>query len=58
MDFFESTGMETHQLKEELVPNFSLLDHHVQKEILHVIDVLLAVPDKKTIQEFSRQGFL
>ena len=40
------------------MPNFSLLDHHVQKEILHVIDVLLIAPDKKTIQEFSRLGVL
>ena len=47
-----------HTLKDELVPNFSLLDHNVQKEIVHILDLLLTRPDKKVIQEFSRLGFL
>ena len=31
MKFEEETGVEVHSIKEQLVPNFSLLDHQVQK---------------------------
>lgn len=40
------------------MPNFNLLDHNVQKEIVNVLDILLTQPDKKVIQEFSRLGHL
>lgn len=30
MDFSAESQVETHILKEELIPNFHLLDHHVQ----------------------------
>jgi hypothetical protein len=50
MNFCETERVEIHQLKEELIPNFSLLDHNVQKEIVHILEALLLTPDKKSIQ--------
>jgi hypothetical protein len=37
MNFTEYSHIEVHTLKDELVPNFSLLDHNVQKEIVNTL---------------------
>jgi hypothetical protein len=37
MNFSEEVEIEIHTLKEELVPNFNLLDHHVQTEIVNIL---------------------
>ena len=35
MSFEEGVGIG--ELKEELIPNFHMLDHNVQKELLHIL---------------------
>lgn len=37
MDFSGEAEVEAHTLKEELVPNFHLLDHNVQTEIVNIL---------------------
>jgi hypothetical protein len=44
MNFEESPSIEAHTLKEELIPNFTLLDHNVQKELVHIMELLLNKP--------------
>lgn len=44
MDFEEGTGIEVHTLKQDLIPNFTLLDHNVQKELVHILELLLTQP--------------
>jgi hypothetical protein len=58
MDFSGEPQLEAHTLKEELIPNFHLLDHHVQTEIVNILETLVAHPSKRVVQEFSRLGLL
>lgn len=58
MNFSEDSEMEAHTLKEELIPNFNLIDHHVQTEIVNILETLVSHPSKRVLQEFSRLGLL
>jgi hypothetical protein len=58
MNFSAESQLETHTLKEELIPNFHLLDHHVQTEIVNILETLVSHPSKRVVQEFSRLGLL
>lgn len=50
MNISEESEYEVLALKEELIPNFNLLDHQVQVELINILDTILAQPPKKTIQ--------
>jgi hypothetical protein len=58
LSFSAESEVEAHTLKEELIPNFNLLDHNVQTEIVNILETLVSHPSKRVVQEFSRLGLL